>query len=87
MVKRMSYNLDGTLAGKATLNLRGEYFSNPERTYLHEAEQISGAVRPWVWVLKSMRILLANRGNLCSCRKTGRAKVVSDLWYDFTVAV
>jgi phospholipase C len=42
-----SYNLDGTLAGKATLDLRGEYFSDPERSYLLEADAVSGAVRPW----------------------------------------
>ena len=42
-----SYNLDGTLAGKSTLDLRGEYFSDPARRYLHEADTASGTVRPW----------------------------------------
>jgi phospholipase C len=42
-----SYNLDGTLAGKSTLDLRGEYFSDPERRHLHEADDVSGTVRPW----------------------------------------
>jgi phospholipase C len=42
-----SLNLDGTLAGKATLDLRGEYFSDPEHKYLLEADQVSGSVRPW----------------------------------------
>ena len=42
-----SYNLDGTTAGKATLDLRGEYFSDPGRKHLHEADQVSGTVRPW----------------------------------------
>jgi phospholipase C len=42
-----SYNLDGTLAGKSTLDLRGQYFSDPERRYLDPADNISGSVRPW----------------------------------------
>jgi len=42
-----SYNMDGTLAGKSTLELRGEYFSDPERKYLHPDDQASGSVRPW----------------------------------------
>jgi phospholipase C len=42
-----SYNLDGTSAGKSTLDLRGEYFSDPGRKYLHPDDQISGTVRPW----------------------------------------
>ena len=42
-----SYNLDGTPAGKATLDLRGEYFSDPERKYLLEADEASGTRRPW----------------------------------------
>ena len=42
-----SYNLDGTLAGKSSLDLRGEYFSDPERRYLHQADTVSGTVRPW----------------------------------------
>ena len=42
-----SYNLDGTLAGQATLDLNGEYFSDPDRKYLDESDQISGTRRPW----------------------------------------
>jgi phospholipase C len=42
-----SFNSDGTCAGNATLDLRGEYFSDPQRRYLHPADEISGTVRPW----------------------------------------
>jgi len=42
-----SYNADGTLAGKATLELSGEYFSDPTRKYLHAEDTISGTLRPW----------------------------------------
>jgi len=42
-----SYNPDGTLAGKSSLDLRGEYFSDPDRKYLHPADLVSGTVRPW----------------------------------------
>ena len=42
-----SFNLDGTPAGKATLDLHGEYFSDPDRKYLDESDQISGTRRPW----------------------------------------
>jgi phospholipase C len=42
-----SYKLDGTLAGKSTLELRGEYFFDPDRKHLHPDDAISGAVRPW----------------------------------------
>jgi phospholipase C len=42
-----SYNLDGTLAGKSTLDLTGEYLSDPERKYLHPEDRTSGTVRPW----------------------------------------
>jgi phospholipase C len=42
-----SFNLDGTPAGKATLDLRGEYLSDPERKHLLEADHVSGSVRPW----------------------------------------
>ncbi len=42
-----SYNPDGTLAGKSSLDLRGEYFSDPARKYLNPADQVSGTVRPW----------------------------------------
>ncbi len=42
-----SYNPDGTLAGGSTLDLRGQYFSDPERKYLHPQDNVSGTVRPW----------------------------------------
>ncbi len=42
-----SYNLDGSIAGKSTLNLAGEYFSDPERKHLHPKDLASGTVRPW----------------------------------------
>lgn len=44
-----SYNLDGTLAGKATLDLKGMYFDSSygERDYLDERDTISGDIRPW----------------------------------------
>jgi phospholipase C len=42
-----SYNADGTLAGKSTLPLDGEYFFDPAREHLLATDTISGAVRPW----------------------------------------
>ena len=42
-----SLNIDGTIAGGSTLDLAGEYFSDPERKYLHPADTVSGTVRPW----------------------------------------
>ena len=42
-----SYNLDGTIAGDSTLDLRGEYFSDAQRKYLDPADTTSGSVRPW----------------------------------------
>ena len=42
-----SFNNDGTLAGKSTLDLTGEYFSDAERKYLHPDDRLSGTVRPW----------------------------------------
>ena len=42
-----SFNLDGTLAGNSTLDLRGEYFSDPDQKYLNSADRVSGTVRPW----------------------------------------
>jgi phospholipase C len=42
-----SYNLDGTLAGKSTLNLRGEYFVDREGRYIHRDDKVNGRVRPW----------------------------------------
>lgn len=42
-----SYNADGSLAGKSTVPLDGEYFSDPARAYLKAEDTISGTVRPW----------------------------------------
>ena len=42
-----SYNKDGTPAGKSTLDLKGEYFSDPERKHLHPEDRDAGTVRPW----------------------------------------
>jgi phospholipase C len=42
-----SYNLDGTLAGKATLNLNGEYFSDPTGKYKKADDNTTGSVRPF----------------------------------------
>lgn len=42
-----SWRADGTLAGKATLDLRGHYFSDPERKHLNGEDTISGTLRPW----------------------------------------
>lgn len=42
-----SYNLDGTLAGKATMPLDGEYFSDPEGKYKKPDDNISGTLRPF----------------------------------------
>lgn len=42
-----SYNLDGTLAGKSTMKLDGEYFSDPLRKYQKADDTITGNLRPW----------------------------------------
>src|SRR5579862_1436479 len=42
-----SYTAEGTLAGKSTVKLEGEYFSDPERKYLNPADTASGSTRPW----------------------------------------
>jgi phospholipase C len=42
-----SYERDGTLAGKSTLDLNGEYFHDHEGKYLHPQDTVSGSVRPW----------------------------------------
>jgi len=42
-----SYNPDETLAGKSTLDLKGEYYSDPERRHLHPEDPATGTVRPW----------------------------------------
>jgi phospholipase C len=42
-----SYNADGTLAGKSTVPLAGEYFLDPSRAHLQAEDTISGPLRPW----------------------------------------
>lgn len=51
-----SYNLDGTLAGKSTIDLAGMYFDNDKddlndaespRKYIDKRDTISGKLRPW----------------------------------------
>lgn len=42
-----SYNTDGTLAGKSTLDLRGEYFYDVDGKYTKPEDTISGKTRPW----------------------------------------
>ena len=42
-----SYNLDKTLAGKSTLDLKGMYFHSDKDRYLDERDTISGNIRPW----------------------------------------
>jgi hypothetical protein len=40
-----SYNSEGTMAGKATLDLAGIYFSDPERVYLLPEDTATGTLR------------------------------------------
>jgi phospholipase C len=42
-----SYAADGGRAGKATLDLDGLYFSDPERKYIHPDDSSPGTLRPW----------------------------------------
>lgn len=42
-----SYAADGTLMGKSTVDLKGFYFSDPQRKFLVPSDTISGTVRPW----------------------------------------
>lgn len=42
-----SYAADGTLMGKSTVDLKGFYFSDPQRKFLDPSDTISGTVRPW----------------------------------------
>jgi phospholipase C len=42
-----SFNPDGTPAGRSTLDLSGQYFSDRERKNLHSDDNVSGTVRPW----------------------------------------
>lgn len=42
-----SYTADGQLAGKSTIDLKGFYFSDPEKRLLDDSDTISGSVRPW----------------------------------------
>jgi phospholipase C len=42
-----SYNRDGTLAGKATFDLTGEYFDDHEDKYTSRDDNVTGTVRPF----------------------------------------
>lgn len=44
-----SYNLDGTLAGKSTVDVNGMYFDNGNSgyNYLDTRDTVSGNIRPW----------------------------------------
>jgi phospholipase C len=42
-----SYNPDGTLAGKSTVSLHGEYFSDPTGKYKKAEDNTSGPLRPY----------------------------------------
>lgn len=42
-----SYNPDGTLAGKATFDLAGEYFDDHEDKYTSRDDNVTGKIRPW----------------------------------------
>ncbi|MCC6827592.1 MAG: phospholipase C, phosphocholine-specific [Novosphingobium sp.] len=42
-----SYNPDGTLAGKATLDLAGHYFDDHQDAYTSRDDTTSGSLRPW----------------------------------------
>ena len=42
-----SFNRDGTLAGKSTVDLAGLYFSDPEGKRRKPDDTITGTVRPW----------------------------------------
>ncbi|MDP3735995.1 MAG: phospholipase C, phosphocholine-specific [Hyphomonadaceae bacterium] len=42
-----SYESDGRMAGKSTLDASGFYFSDPEKRLLDKSDTISGSVRPW----------------------------------------
>ncbi len=44
-----SYNADGSLAGKATLDIKGMYFdnANSKKDYLDKRDTVSGDIRPW----------------------------------------
>lgn len=42
-----SYDANGVLAGKSTIDLRGHYLSDPEGKHLAKADRLSGTVRPF----------------------------------------
>ncbi len=42
-----SYNLDGTMAGKATLPLAGHYFDDHKDEYTSRDDVVTGTTRPW----------------------------------------
>jgi phospholipase C len=42
-----SLDQQGRPAGASTVDVRGEYLSDPERKYLHPEDTVTGTVRPW----------------------------------------
>jgi phospholipase C len=42
-----SFNLDGTLAGRSTVDLKGMYFDDPQAKYRAPGDTITGNPRPW----------------------------------------
>lgn len=42
-----SYDANGVLAGKSTVDLKGHYLSDPEGKHLDKADRLSGTVRPF----------------------------------------
>lgn len=42
-----SYNPDGTLAGKSTVRLEGEYFNDPSGKYRKPEDNVTGNIRPY----------------------------------------
>jgi phospholipase C len=42
-----SYNIDGSLAGSSTLDVTGEYISDPGGAYVYPGDDITGGTRPW----------------------------------------
>src|SRR5262249_21258569 len=42
-----SCNPDGSLCGKSTTDLRGEYFEDRKHQYAHSADACKASIRPW----------------------------------------
>jgi phospholipase C len=42
-----SFDANGVLAGKSTLDLKGHYFSDPERKHIDKSDNLSGTLRPF----------------------------------------